>query len=149
MTNHDSPSKVGTVWSRQHGSLFPINIQYPHFISVVQSPFDNWHSPFSPTTFFEIAVYWQFLKEKKNWYVIWLGYLCTHFDNKFDKKSRPRAGTYALSHKAWHEILIKSKGWFLTISKRSKFNFVMDFGQDRRGTEWFSPGLRPYDRFYN
>ena len=57
MTNHDSPSKVGTVWSRYHESLFPINIQYPHFLSVVQSPFDNWHSSFSPTTFFEIAVY--------------------------------------------------------------------------------------------
>ena len=55
---HDSPSKVGTVWSRHHGSLFPINIQYPHFFSVVQSPFDNWHSSFSTTTFFEIAVYW-------------------------------------------------------------------------------------------
>ena len=46
-----------TVWSRHHGSLFPINIQYPHFLSVVQLPFDNWHSSFSPTTFFEIAVY--------------------------------------------------------------------------------------------
>ena len=29
----------------------------PHFFSVVQSPFDNWHSSLSPTTFFEIAVY--------------------------------------------------------------------------------------------
>ena len=57
MTNHDSPSKVGTVWSRHHRSLFPINIQYPDFFLVVQSPFDNWHSSFSPTTFFEIAVY--------------------------------------------------------------------------------------------
>ena len=29
---------------------------FPHFFSVVQSPFDNWHSSFSPTTFFEIGV---------------------------------------------------------------------------------------------
>ena len=54
---YDSPSKIGTVWSRHHGRLFAINIQYPHFFSVVQSPFDNWHSSFSPTTFFEIGVF--------------------------------------------------------------------------------------------
>ena len=29
----------------------------PQFFSVVQSPFDNCHSPFSPTTFFEINLY--------------------------------------------------------------------------------------------
>ena len=28
----------------------------PQFLSVVQFPFDNCHSPFSPTTFFEIGV---------------------------------------------------------------------------------------------
>ena len=44
------------VWSRHYGSLFPINIQYPQFFSVVQSPIDNWQSSFSPTTFLEIAV---------------------------------------------------------------------------------------------
>ena len=33
-----------------------LNIQYPYFFSVVQSPFHNWHSSFSPTTFFEIGV---------------------------------------------------------------------------------------------
>ena len=38
-------------------TLFPINIQFSHFLSVVQLPFDNWHSSFSATTFFEIAVY--------------------------------------------------------------------------------------------
>ena len=39
-----------------HGRLFSINIQYQHFFSVVQSPFNSWHSSFSPTTFFEIGV---------------------------------------------------------------------------------------------
>ena len=29
----------------------------PRFLSVVQFPFGNYHSPFSPTTFFEIGVY--------------------------------------------------------------------------------------------
>ena len=53
---YDSPSKVSTVWSGHHKKLFPVNIQYPHFFSVVQSPFDNSHSSFSPTTFFEIGV---------------------------------------------------------------------------------------------
>ena len=57
------PTGPGFTWQtmthhrRNHGSLVPINIQYPHFLSVVQSPLDNWHSSFSPTTFFEIAVY--------------------------------------------------------------------------------------------
>ena len=54
---YDSPSKVSTVWGRHHGRLLPINIQYTHFFSVVQSPFDNWHSSFSPATIFEIDVY--------------------------------------------------------------------------------------------
>ena len=30
----------------------------PQFLSVAQFPFDNCHSPFSPTTFFEIGVTW-------------------------------------------------------------------------------------------
>ena len=38
--------------------ILSINIQYPHFFSVGQSLFDNWHWSFSPTTNFEIAVYW-------------------------------------------------------------------------------------------
>ena len=29
----------------------------PQFLSIVQFPFDNCHSPFPPTTFFEIGVY--------------------------------------------------------------------------------------------
>mgnify|MGYP006964766695 CR=1 FL=1 len=29
----------------------------PQFLAVVQFPFDNCHSPFSPTTFFELGVY--------------------------------------------------------------------------------------------
>ena len=33
---YDSPSDVVTIWSRHHRRLFPINIQYPHFFSVVQ-----------------------------------------------------------------------------------------------------------------
>ena len=49
---------IDTVWSRHHGRLFPINIQYPPFFSVMQSPFANWHSSFSPTTFFEIGIYY-------------------------------------------------------------------------------------------
>ena len=38
---YDSPSKVSTVWGRHHGRLFAINIQYPHFFSVMQSRFEN------------------------------------------------------------------------------------------------------------
>ena len=34
-----------------------LQIWKPQFLSVVQFPFDNCHSPFSPTTFFEIGVY--------------------------------------------------------------------------------------------
>ena len=33
-----------------------LQIWKPQFLSVVQFPFDNCHSPFSPTTFFEIGV---------------------------------------------------------------------------------------------
>ena len=44
---YDSPSKVVTLdlWTRYHGRLFPINIQYPHFFSVVQPPFGVRRSP--------------------------------------------------------------------------------------------------------
>ena len=38
-------------------SLCFLQIWKPQFLSVVQFPFDNCHSPFSPTTFFEIGVY--------------------------------------------------------------------------------------------
>ena len=34
-----------------------LQIWKPQFLLVVQFPFDNCHSPFSPTTFFEIGVY--------------------------------------------------------------------------------------------
>ena len=39
--------KVGTIWSRHHGRLFPINVQYPHFFSVVnrRSTIDIRRSP--------------------------------------------------------------------------------------------------------
>ena len=34
-----------------------LQIWKPKFLSVVQFPFDNCHSPFFPTTFFEIGIY--------------------------------------------------------------------------------------------
>mgnify|MGYP000070201646 FL=1 len=37
--------------------VFEYQIWKPQFLSVVQFPFDNCHSSFSPTTFFEIGVY--------------------------------------------------------------------------------------------
>ena len=40
---YDSPSKVVTLI--YHGRLFPIDIQYPHFFSVVQPLFDIRRSP--------------------------------------------------------------------------------------------------------
>ena len=56
------PEPVG----RSYGSIslspreelidFAYQIWKPQFLSVVQFPFDNCHSPFSPTTFFEIGV---------------------------------------------------------------------------------------------
>lgn len=33
-----------------------IDIQCPQVLSVVQTPFNNFHSPFTPTTLIEIAV---------------------------------------------------------------------------------------------
>ena len=37
-------------------SVFLLSMWKPQFLSVVQFPFDNCHSPLSPTTFFEIGV---------------------------------------------------------------------------------------------
>ena len=42
---------------REELIVFAYQIWKPEFLSVVQFPFDNCHSPFSPTTFFEIGVY--------------------------------------------------------------------------------------------
>ena len=41
---------------REELIVFAYQICKPQFLSVVQSPFDNCHSPFSPTAFFEISV---------------------------------------------------------------------------------------------
>ena len=57
--NHITPyrrSSLGGAGIIDKTRLFRINIQNPQFLSVVQSPFDNCHSPFSPTTFFQIGV---------------------------------------------------------------------------------------------
>ena len=63
VNGHVKPGPVG----RSYGSIslapheelivFVCQIWKPHFLSVVQFPFDNFHSPFSPTTFFEICVF--------------------------------------------------------------------------------------------
>ena len=42
---------------REELIVFAYQTQKPQFLSVVQFPFDNCQSPFSPTTFFEIGVY--------------------------------------------------------------------------------------------
>ena len=42
---------------REELIVFAYRIWKPQFLSVVQFTFDNWQSPFSPTTFFEISVY--------------------------------------------------------------------------------------------
>ena len=41
--------------------VFAYQIWNPQFLSVVQFPFDNCHSPFSPTTFF-VYIYLQYMK---------------------------------------------------------------------------------------
>ena len=46
---------------REELIFFAYQICKPKFLSVVQFPFDNCHSPFSPTTFFEIGVYHEML----------------------------------------------------------------------------------------
>ena len=65
VNGHVKPGPVG----RSYGSIrlapyeelivFAYQIWKPQFLSVVQQfqPFDNCHSPFSPTTFFEIGVF--------------------------------------------------------------------------------------------
>ena len=40
-------------------------------------------------------------------------------------KITPAKGAYALSHKNWHKIYIKSKGSFSTISKNKKVNLIL------------------------
>ena len=42
---------------REELFFFAYQTWKPQFLSVVQFPFDNCHSPLSPTTFFEIGVY--------------------------------------------------------------------------------------------
>ena len=42
---------------REELIVFAYQIWKPQFLSVVQFPFDNCHSPFCPTTCFEIGVY--------------------------------------------------------------------------------------------
>ena len=48
------PEPVGRISfaPREELIVFACQIWKPQFLSVVQSPFDNCHSPFSPTTFF-------------------------------------------------------------------------------------------------
>ena len=41
---------------REEHIVFVYQMWKPQFLLVVQFPFDNCHSPFSPTTFFEIGV---------------------------------------------------------------------------------------------
>ena len=49
--------KLPSLAPREELIVFAYQIWKPQFLSVVQFPFDNCHSPFSPTTFFEIGVY--------------------------------------------------------------------------------------------
>ena len=42
---------------REELIVFAYQLWKPQFLSVAQFPFDNCHSPLSPTTFFEIGVY--------------------------------------------------------------------------------------------
>ena len=49
--------KLPSLAAREELVVFAYQIWKPQFLSVVQFPFDNCHSPFSPTTFFEIGVY--------------------------------------------------------------------------------------------
>ena len=43
--------------AREELIVFAYQIWKPQFLPVVQSPFDNCHSPFSPTKFLEIGVW--------------------------------------------------------------------------------------------
>ena len=49
--------KLPSLAPREELTVFAYQIWKPEFLSVVQFPFDNCHSPFSPTTFFEVGVY--------------------------------------------------------------------------------------------
>ena len=49
--------KLPSLAPRKELIVFAYQIWKPQFLSVVQFPFDNCHSPFSPTTCFEIGVY--------------------------------------------------------------------------------------------
>ena len=92
------PSKVFTKWSLHHW-LFTINIQNPQFLSVVQSPFDNCHSPFSPTTFFERGVYRDYLTESAG--VRYLRTSCWRFRNRTSEISliqKQRERKYRTKH---------------------------------------------------
>ena len=63
--------KLPRLAPREELVVFAYQIWKPQFLSFVQFPFDNCHSPFSPTTFFEIGVYLSNdLPPKKNLEVI-------------------------------------------------------------------------------
>ena len=50
-------------WKNISYLIFNTHISFP---AIVQSPFDNWHSPFSPTTIFAIGdqpSWWQWIKD--------------------------------------------------------------------------------------
>ena len=49
--------KLPSLAPREELIVFAYQIWKPQFLSVVQFPFDNCHSLFSPTTFFEIGVF--------------------------------------------------------------------------------------------
>ena len=49
--------KLPSLAPREELIVFAYLLWKPQFFSVVQFPFDHCHSPFSPTTFFEIGVY--------------------------------------------------------------------------------------------
>ena len=51
---------------REEITVFAYQIWNPQFLSVVQAPFDNCHSPSSPTTFFEISVCKWYCNKTKN-----------------------------------------------------------------------------------
>ena len=49
-------SAVSVLRHAKNSFFLAYQILKPQVLSVVQFPFDNCHSPFSPTTFFEIGV---------------------------------------------------------------------------------------------
>ena len=49
--------ELPSLTAREELIVFAYQIWKPQFLSVVQFPFDNCHSPFSPTPFFKIGVY--------------------------------------------------------------------------------------------